>query len=151
MGVGREQNLISVDGAEGIQWTAPHPLHFPTALLGSWYWQGCLMACGAPKHLVFIGPFLQKKKILKIVFYDCMGIEMNIMIMQAGLYVGFFFLPILKEIKAMLWALESIMGFKHSGCYAQWRSIPVCKTGRGWIWRSRGCQDTWAPVLTPEQ
>lgn len=66
------------------------PPALPHGSLGQLVLAGCLMACGAPKHLVFIGPFLQKKKILKIVFYDCMGIEMNIMIMQAGLYVGFF-------------------------------------------------------------
>lgn len=66
---------------------APTPHISPTALLGGWYWQGRVMTCGDPRHLAFIGPFLHKK-ILKIIFYDCIGIEMNIM--QPGLYVGFF-------------------------------------------------------------
>lgn len=98
--MGRKQNLIAVGvgwgGFNGLLLTS---LISPTVLLGGRYWQGHVMTCGDPRHSAFIGLFLHKK-ILKIIFYDHIGIEMNIM--QAGLYV--FFLSDFKEIKAMLWS-----------------------------------------------
>lgn len=51
----------------------PHPHVSPMALLSDLYWQGHIMTCGGPRHLIFIGPFLHKK-ILKMIFYDCIGI-----------------------------------------------------------------------------
>lgn len=90
----RKQNLIAVGRGGGYSMDCSYLPHFSHGLLGGRYWQGHVMTCRDPRHSAFISPFLHKK-ILKIIFYDRIGIEMNIM--QAGLYV--FFLLILKKLK----------------------------------------------------
>lgn len=65
---------------------SPYPQISPTAILVGLYQQGHVITCGGPRHLAFIGPFFHKE-LLKIIFYDCIGNEINIM--QAGLCTFF--------------------------------------------------------------
>lgn len=55
-------------------------------------------------HFCLNGPFLKKEIILKIVFYDCIGIRKNII--QTELCS--FFILIEAEVKTSLWFLGSV-------------------------------------------
>ena len=51
--------------------------------------KGHIMTFVGPRHFTFMGPFLYER-ILKVIFYDCLGIRMNII--QAGSIIIYSFL-----------------------------------------------------------